>query len=1125
MTDVPPGARCSRDGCESEAVDPDHPAGFCERHLPTNDGKPADSDGADGGSPDVTPTPEPEKTSSNTAEPSPEWDTAEFTNPEPGTWPSPHTSRDQWMARKSGDKAPWSPWADDDAPVKCNHADHDEPTTCDKCDHSAAYKWGSEGSREHVHTGAERAREWAEKHPETNGDLVYIQREDSPLGFVDGDDVRCPETGDVHPAFIAILEHLGLTYADVSTSQTGVHAPYRGEIPLDGVGQATFELDTEAWGANDDPPTVEIYANKHVCVMTGDHVPGTPVDVREWDADALEKILKANGYDDQEPVSHDTDRDRDELDDYDPDATGRDETTTEIRDVLKAVDQLRARDLNLRSRQVGTDATGWEKWDPSTYRTSSSGESLHKPPAEPVFHDHKEGESFGVLRLFAAENNIIRKPWDRLCGKDWWEAVEKAREDGAPIPEYVGGKGGDVDQVAVLPENNRLEDATSGWDWRHAGREEQRSLSVDQARERTVETIARAYEHGDQALIEALPTMGKSYGSVKAAAETGEAVSILTGRGRKEQYDQLREWCDEHGLSYYTLPSFTHDCDTANGEHGDEWAEKAKDWYRRGATPKEIHKSAEYVLGRPLPCQEHEGHSCPYASKWDFDPDDYDVLIGHYNHAYKPKVTSGRAVVFDEFPDAYETTLGVGLQGAVSYWLTMTDGVPYEDYTDLLENRDDQERRGEALLWFEENGIEPDETHVFDDGKAHAAAPLAVFTMLAADDLGNGVEHADLGDIGGAVRDRRNDTVSVLRPPALDYASGIVALDGTPTKDMWELALGERLNHKPVLQSGERAEYIRDALNLNLVRTTEYVKPYNSPDHVTPDRDGALLEQIRESHGERPSLITTSTAEAEYDSEGLLEYVDQSKHFGNILGSNEFKTERLGVVVGSNHYGDHYIKKWGAYAGETVERNGEKGEGLSYGDFGDRVLTHMREHDTLQAAMRFGRDGNGAVVYVHTDTLPDWVPVAGEGRVVTTWSDGMKQVCRALEDLSSATTADIAAHPAVDVGRRQVFDHLETLRDQGVLGRTQDSGDGRKVRWTDDGVARVNEHGDVELEAVELDSLSDGEVAELSRSTIYTWEFRDSGDDPAEPDLNGLDVETERDELLTDGGNGPPGGG
>ncbi|WP_227376361.1 hypothetical protein [Haladaptatus halobius] len=682
---------------------------------------------------------------------------------------------------------------------------------------------------------------------------------------------------------------------------------------------------------------------------------------------------------------------------------------------------------------------------------------------------------------------------------------------------------GEREHTAVLPAAVRdLTTAASGWDWKHAAERDDATLTVEDARERTVDAITDAYISGDRVLVEALPTMGKSYGAVKAAADTGEQVTVLTGRGHKEQYEQFREWCDEHGLDYYTLPSFTRDCETANGEHGYEWADTVNGWYNRGATPKEIHKAAEYVLDRPLPCQEHEGQRCPYASKWDFDPDEYDVLIGHYNHAHKAKVAAGRTVVFDEFPDAYETLLGPELQGAISYWLETTDGVPFDDYTDLLENREDERRRADALLWFDEHDVEPDETHVFDDTSAHAAAPLAVFTLLASDDLGNGFERADLGDVGLGVFDRARGGVSVLQAPALEYASGVVALDGTPTKRMWELALGGRLNHRSVLQGKERAEYVRDALNLNLVRTTEYVKPYNSADHVNTEQDAALLEAIAEKHGERASVITTSTAEYEYDSEGVLEYVAETKHYGNVLGSNEFDDTRLGAVIGSNHYGDHYIKKWGAYAGEAVNRGEEKGAGLSYSGIGDDVLQHMREHDTLQAAMRFGRDGNGAVVYVHTDTLPEWVPLAGEGRVVTTWSDGMRDVVCALEDLTTATTAEVVDHPAVDLSRQQVFNHLENLRERGVLAREQDTEDGRRVVWRDDGVHRLSKHGEVELGTVDITDLDDTEVRQLARSSLYTWEFTNRTDE-ADGSIGHTPVEVSTPHRTTaNGGDRPP---
>ena len=1015
------------------------------------------------------------------------WSEVDFTNPVPGTYPAAWLEREQWMGHR--DKRPFAPWGD---------RDHPEATS----DTDARYKWGL--SENYVDGDTIAIGE----HDQRLDGRVFLQQEDDPFAFVDGDDVRDPETGEVHPAFVAILEHLGLTYADVSISGTGIHAPYLAPdgLPLDGKEQASFPIDTEPWGANDDLPSIEIYANTHVCVATGEHVPGTPTEIREWNADALESILRANGYDDRPEVKHDTDRDRADLDDYDPDATTADEITEDARDVLAAIDRLQPQDLPLRTRQVGTDSTGWETWDPSTYRHSSGNDSLHTPDRE-TFYDQKKGETFGVLKLFALEHGILSRSGERLAGEKWWETVEKAREAGAPIPKYVG----EQEPVGVLPPAERdLTTAASGWDWKQAAEQDDETLTISEARERTTDAIAEAYTSHSRVLVEALPTMGKSYGAVKAAAETGQQVTILTGRGHNEQYDQFKQWCDEFNLDYYTLPSFPRDCTTVNGTHGDDWADTVESWYQRGATPKKIHKSAEYVLDHPLPCEEHDDQRCPYTSKWDFDPDEFDVLIGHYSHAYKPKVTTGRAVVFDEFTDTYETNLGGSkLQRAVSYWLETTPDVPFDSHTDLVENRDDQERRGQALLWFKRNGIEPDESHVFDDESAHAAAPVVVYTLLASENLGNKFEYAEINDAGVGVFHREDGTVSILYAPDLEYASSVVALDGTPTKRMWELALGERLTHHPVLEDEERAEYIHDALNLNLVRTTEYIKPYNpnpksAEDRIAVEKDAALLDAIVEKHDQRPALITTTTALNEYDKADVIDLdrtaatgdrvndgpVDQVKWYGDVLGSNEFDDTRLGVIIGSNHYGDGFIKKWGAYAGQAVERNGEKGSDLSYGQFGDKVLQHMREHDTLQAAMRFGRDGNGAVVYVHTDTLPVWVPLAGEGRVVTTWSDGMKTVIQALEDLGEATTATIVEHPVVDLSRQQVFNHLETLCERGVLNREQDERDGRRVVWRDDGLHRLSDHGDVDLDPVDLEELDeDEELRQLLRTSTYTWEF------------------------------------
>ncbi|MFP8955068.1 hypothetical protein ACLI4Z_19255 (plasmid) [Natrialbaceae archaeon A-arb3/5] len=691
--------------------------------------------------------------------------------------------------------------------------------------------------------------------------------------------------------------------------------------------------------------------------------------------------------------------------------------------------------------------------------------------------------------------------------------------------------GEDAERVALLSSTPRQQAIANGWDWTTDGAERTDGLTIDDARDRCLDVLEKAMKYGNRVLVDALPSLGKSYGSIAAAATTDTPLTFLTRRGHKEQYEQIREWCDEHGLTHYTLPSFTHDCPTANGEHGEDWKRTVRDWYHRGATPKDIHKHAENELGRPLPCQANGG--CHYAALWNFDPSEYDVLIGHYVHGYKKKVTAGRVVAIDEFVEgSYETDLSdatvgpVTLASAVSTYLEGTPALPFDDYTDLLEHRDDAGKRADALNWLLENDVATDGLQAFDADAGHAAAPLAVFTILAGDDLGNGWERAEFPDDDSRIGlfNRRENRVVVLSPPDLGAARGVLALDGTPTREMWELALGERLNHRQVLTEDERREYIRDALGLEVIQTTDAVKPYNSPDHVNVEQDAALLEGIADEHGRPASVITTSTGEQAYEDAELLERdengdltgdgerVADTKHYGNVLGSNEFKETRLGAVIGSNHYGDTYIKKWGAYAGLVVTDNRDhetgdgKGADLSYGTFGDKVLEHMRESETVQATMRFGRDGNGAVTYVHTNTLPEWFPIAGEGRVVNVWSDGMKQVLEATRDLGTWRTRDVVEHPAVDVGERQVFNHLERLRERGYLTREQNPDDGRGYVWRDDGLRRVNDHGDVDLEPVDLEDVDDEAVAELSRTTTYTWDFRnpalEDGDEGAtSPDV------------------------
>lgn len=604
----------------------------------------------------------------------------------------------------------------------------------------------------------------------------------------------------------------------------------------------------------------------------------------------------------------------------------------------------------------------------------------------------------------------------------------------------------DID--ATLPSVPSFED-------RPTNDEDTADLTLKRARQRCQSRIEHAIQHGDRVLIDALPTTGKSRGLVAAVAETDASATVFTAR--HDLYNQYVEWCREEGLDYYTLPSFHNDCPTARGDHDDEdsedgWSENVLSLYNEGARPKEIHKHAVDQFGRPLPCEE-DGDGCPYKSKWNFDPDDYDLLIGHYTHAYNDTVTADRVVAFDESPTSSFVTKrdGDAVSRIVSTYLDYQGprgggnltGLPFDDHTDLIENRSADDRREQAFRWFESHGIDRDVTTVFEssDNISHALAPVLTYALLVGEDLGNGWEYAPIdGSDGGrvAARSRESGKVVLLRPPALDEAEAVIGLDGTPTPRLWRLTVDPDLDHRQVLDDDERGAYLTDVLNLRIVQTTELIKAYSSGRYVKPNNDRILFDWVRSTEDQNPALITTRSALDTYCTEGVTGAVGETKHYGNLKGSNEFGEKRVGIVAGSRHFGDDFVKQWGALAGEAVERDEGKGHDLDYGEFGNDILRHMREHETLQAVMRFGRDGEGANVYVHTATLPEWVPIS-DSLEVKPWSDGMREVIGVLRDNDQEewTARDVVDDDRVSISRRQVRSHLNNLAEYGLIDQLQ----------------------------------------------------------------------------------------
>ena len=357
------------------------------------------------------------------------WFDAGWRWPRPSVWSPEHLNREQWMGHS--DKKPFAPWGDKDTPAPCSETGHTDASECD-CD--ARFKWGYEPQYVDGETVA-----MGEDDPRLDG-RVFLQTDEDPYAFVDGDDVRDPETGEVHPAFVEILEQLGISYADISTSGAGVHVYYRGELPND-IPQASWPIDDEPWGSNDEEPAIEIYANKHVCVATGDHVPGSGTEVNEWDAEALEAILNENDQLRQTV----TDRSDIDLSGYEPDATGGEETTTEIRDQFYAINRLDSRKVAEETivQQWNDDAStssGARAFYPTWGSSSDSGTANYVD--EDIWNDTGHNGGYGgalVMALIDAGeiSNVGAAPQD-ASGSAYFTAVEHLRDLGFDIPKLEG---------------------------------------------------------------------------------------------------------------------------------------------------------------------------------------------------------------------------------------------------------------------------------------------------------------------------------------------------------------------------------------------------------------------------------------------------------------------------------------------------------------------------------------------------------------------------------------------------------------------------------------------------------------------------------------------------------------
>lgn len=216
--------------------------------------------------------------------------------------------------------------------------------------------------------------------------------------------------------------------------------------------------------------------------------------------------------------------------------------------------------------------------------------------------------------------------------------------------------------------------------------------NLKSVRKKTTELIKEAVRSEDSILVEAPPSSGKTTSVFKVADETGIPITYLTKR--HDLYDEAEKNCENLGLDSWRVPAPHRNC-PAFDESNQQYHAEAVSLYDLGIGAAKIHEKLS------LPCSSN----CDYMKKWDsFAPKKTDVVIGNYLHAFIDSVIDDRVVVFDEFPgQAFEKEF-TNADEVVTNFLRKEDEIPFQDFLDLFDGRNNTDQVSELYAWIKNNG-------------------------------------------------------------------------------------------------------------------------------------------------------------------------------------------------------------------------------------------------------------------------------------------------------------------------------------------------------------------------------------------------------------------------------------
>ncbi|WP_198945679.1 hypothetical protein [Halorubrum sp. SD612] len=442
-------------------------------------------------------------------------------------------------------------------------------------------------------------------------------------------------------------------------------------------------------------------------------------------------------------------------------------------------------------------------------------------------------------------------------------------------------------------------------------------VTTDEARDRLEERLFSAIQAGENTLIDAPTSLGKTYQVATTRWRDypeitgGEPVIHIhqTTEARKGAVEESRA---ETGVECRVLRGRTDACRVAAGDYDDELTapngHTPSEWFDwmcdvRNVTFQKAHRQLSNYCD--LPC----GKYCDAVTQWwDIsDSDDgpnYDVLHTTANFAHVDDLIEGANVIFDERPE-YGLTFSdqerIQFQRATTNLLDHRSDVP-RAMIDLKSAavRDRPELQAELRAHFEDK---VDEEWLFGRGETHRLAPAIGRAILDSKEVCAGRYHGRDGRIEVVMDGLSGDIRHIQHTPDLSQARCIIGLDAFPSETRWRINTVDDLSQENVLTPAERKWWRRNERGLEIKQLGEATRSYTQGwgEGAGETRAKAVVQKIRQLHCDSfRSCISPSSVEQDVRQMMADAGIEKPKamHYGEQKSRNDFSNDSaLNVVL------------------------------------------------------------------------------------------------------------------------------------------------------------------------------------------------------------------------------------